>query len=72
VKRPSRAKNTLSYYSRKVTGIAILAELACNICKDCGETAIASKIDLGSKVLIMGATLPIISSLLEVILKILP
>lgn len=56
----------------KITGIAILAELACSICKDCGETAIASKIDLGSKVLIIGASLPIISSLLEVILKVLP
>lgn len=56
----------------KITGIAILAELACSMCKDCGETAIASKIDLGSKILIIGTSLPIISSLLEVILKVLP
>lgn len=56
----------------KITGIAILSELACSICKDCGETAIASKIDIGSKVLIIGASLPIISSLLEMVLRILP
>lgn len=56
----------------KITGIAILSEIACSICKDCGETAIASKIDLGSKVLIIAASLPIISSLLEIVLKVLP
>ena len=56
----------------KITGIAILAEFATNICKDAGETAIASKIDLGSKVMIITTSIPIISSLLEVILKVLP
>lgn len=56
----------------KITGIAILAEFACSICKDCGESAIASKIDIGSKVLIIAASVPIISSLLELVLKIMP
>ena len=55
----------------KITGIAILSEFAISICKDTGEVAIASKIDLGSKVLIIGISIPIISSLLELILKIL-
>lgn len=56
----------------KITGIAILAEFATSICKDAGETAIASKIDIGSKVMIIATSIPIISSLLEVILKVLP
>ncbi len=56
----------------KITGIAILGEFACSICKDCGESAIASKIDIGSKVLIISASIPIITSLLEVVLKVLP
>ena len=56
----------------KITGIAILAEFATSICKDAGESAIATKIDIGSKVLIVSASIPIISSLLEVILKVLP
>lgn len=56
----------------KITGIAILAEFATSICKDAGESAIASKIDIGSKILIIAASIPIISSLLEVILKVLP
>lgn len=33
----------------KITGIAILTEFAVSICKDSGETAIASKIDMGRK-----------------------
>ena len=31
----------------KITGIAFLTEFAVSICKDSGETAIASKVDLG-------------------------
>ena len=56
----------------KITGIAILTEFASSICKDSGETAIASKVDIGGKVIIIALSIPIISSLLETILKILP
>ena len=56
----------------KITGIAILAEFGTSMCEDAGESAIATKIDIGSKVLIVSASIPIISSLLEVILKVLP
>jgi len=53
----------------KITGIAFLAEFAINLCKDSGEGAIASKIEIGSKIVIVSMSIPIISSLLEVILK---
>ena len=56
----------------KMTGIAFLAEFAISICKDAGENAIASKLELGSKAIIITMSIPIISNLLEVILKILP
>lgn len=56
----------------KITGIAFLSEFAVSICKDSGESAIASKIELGSKIIIISMSIPIISSLLEIILKILP
>lgn len=56
----------------KITGIAFLTEFAVNICKDAGENAIASKVDLGGKVIIITISIPIISSMLETILKILP
>ncbi len=56
----------------KITGIAFLSEFAVSICKDSGESAIASKIELGSKIIIISMSVPIISGLLEIILKILP
>ena len=56
----------------KITGIAILTEFAVSICSDAGEKAIASKIEIGSKIIIISMSVPIISSLLEIILKILP
>ena len=55
----------------KITGIAFLSEFAVNICKDSGESAIASKIELGSKVIIISMSIPIISNLMELILNIL-
>ena len=56
----------------KITGIAFLSEFAISVCKDLGEAAIASKIEIGSKIIIISMSVPIISSLLEIILKILP
>ena len=56
----------------KMTGIAILTEFAISICKDAGENAIASKVEIGSKVIIISLSVPIISNLLEVILKLMP
>ena len=56
----------------KITGIAILTEFAVSICQDSGESAIANKIDIGGKVIMITISLPIISSLLETIIKVLP
>ena len=55
----------------KITGIAFLAEFAINLCKDSGEGAIASKIEMGTKVIIVSMSIPIISNLLEIITKLL-
>ena len=56
----------------KITGISFLTEFAVSICKDSGESAIASKIDLGGKIIIISMSIPIISTLLETIIKVLP
>ena len=56
----------------KMTGIAILTEFAISMCKDAGENAIASKVEIGSKVIIISLSVPIITNLLEVILKLMP
>ena len=56
----------------KTTGIAVLTEFAVSVCNDSGEKAIASKIEIGSKVIIITMSMPIITSLLELIIEILP
>lgn len=55
----------------KMTGIAFLAEFAISICKDSGENSIANKIEIGTKVVVISMSIPIISNLLDVILKLL-
>lgn len=56
----------------KITGISMLTEFAVSICKDAGETAVASKIDLGGKIIIISISIPIITALVELIVRILP
>ena len=56
----------------KITGIAILTEFAVSICKDAGEGAIATKIELGGKIVIISVSIPIITALLELIINVLP
>lgn len=56
----------------KITGIAYIAEFGAEVCRDAGESAIASKIELAGKVTIVVLAVPIITSLLDLILKIMP
>ena len=56
----------------KITGIAIISEFAVSTCSDAGEKAIASKIEIGSKIIIIAMSIPIISSLLDLVIEILP
>ena len=51
----------------KVTGIALLCELGVQLCRDAGETAIASKLELGAKVMMLVIALPILKELLETV-----
>lgn len=53
----------------KIVGIAYIAEFGAEICKDAGEGSIASKIELAGKVMIMFLAVPIITSLLNLIVK---
>ena len=56
----------------KITGIAILTEFAVSVCKDSGESAIASKVDIGGKIIIISMSIPIINALIETVVKVLP
>lgn len=52
----------------KVIGIAYLAQFGAQICADVGENAIAAKVELAGKVLIMSISIPVLSSLLELVM----
>ena len=56
----------------KITGIAHIAEFGAGICRDAGEGAIAAKIEMAGKVIIIALAVPIITSLLDLVLKIMP
>ncbi len=56
----------------KIIGIAYIAEFGAEVCKDAGESSIASKVELAGKVVIMVLAVPIITSLLDLIIGIMP
>ena len=56
----------------KVIGVAYIAEFGAQIARDAGEGAIASKIELGGKIIIMVLAVPVLTSLLDLIIKIIP
>ncbi|OQB25207.1 MAG: Stage III sporulation protein AC/AD protein family protein [Firmicutes bacterium ADurb.Bin182] len=51
----------------KAIGIAYLTQFAAQICKDAGETAIAGKVELIGRVLILAMALPLVTVLLKMI-----
>ncbi len=49
----------------KASGVTIAGSLACDICRDSGETALAGIIDLIVKVIVISLSLPVIKLLLQ-------
>ncbi len=56
----------------KIVGVAYIAEFGAQLCADAGQGAIASKIEMGGKVLIMAMSIPIVFSVMDLIVNILP
>ena len=56
----------------KIVGIAYIAEFGAEVCKDAGESSVASKIELAGKVTIVILAVPIITSLLDLVIKLMP
>ena len=52
----------------KVIGIAYLTQFGAQLCADAGEAAIAAKIELAGKVLMMAAAAPVLTGLLETVI----
>lgn len=56
----------------KVLAVAYIADFTAQICKDSGETAIASKVELAGKVMIFYLAVPVMVAVMELINKMLP
>ncbi|KZZ86346.1 stage III sporulation protein AD [Bacillus sp. SJS] len=56
----------------KIIGIAYIAEFGAQLTKDAGQGAIASKIELGGKILILTMAIPILTVIIETVIKMIP
>jgi stage III sporulation protein AD len=56
----------------KIIGIAYIAEFGAQIVRDTGQEAVASKIELAGKILIMVMAVPIISVIVESVIQLMP
>ncbi|MCJ7855434.1 stage III sporulation protein AD [Lachnospiraceae bacterium NSJ-143] len=55
----------------KITGIAYISQIGSEICKDAGEGAIGTKIEIAGKVLIAATCLPLITALFGTVMDLL-
>lgn len=51
----------------KVLGIAYIAQFASDLCRDAGEGAVAGKVELAGRVMILLLCLPVFASLVEIV-----
>ena len=51
----------------KVLAIAYITEFTSQLCKDAGEGAIASKVELGGKIIIFCVAIPVFTSILSLV-----
>ncbi|SRR5690554_4458713 len=56
----------------KIIGIAYIVEFASQITKDAGQNSISSKIEMAGKIMILAMAVPILTVLIEMILKMIP
>ena len=56
----------------KLIGICYIIEFDVSLCNDCGEKNIATKLEFGGKIIIMTMSFPILLSIIDVIIGIIP
>ena len=56
----------------KIIGIGYLTELTASICNDTGNSSLGDKVLLSGKIIILVMALPIVTSILDIIMELLP
>ncbi len=56
----------------KIIGIGYLTEFSASMCADAGSAGLGDKVLLGGKIVILVMSLPIITSILDIVMELLP
>lgn len=56
----------------KIIGVAYLTEFTASICSDTGNASLGDKVLLGGKIIILVMALPIVTSILDIVMELLP
>ncbi len=56
----------------KIIAVSYVAEFAASLCKDAGENALAAKLELAAKVVVLLLAVPIVVNILDSVVSILP
>lgn len=56
----------------RVIGVAYIAEIGASVCHDANETAIAAKIDIAGRVIILVLAMPVIVDIVRIVSGLLP
>ncbi len=56
----------------KIVGIGYLIEFTAGICADTGNSSLGDKVLLGGKIIILVMAMPIVTSILQIIMELLP
>lgn len=51
----------------KVLGIALITQIICDLCRDCGESALAGQTEVAAKIFIVALILPLLQAVVKVI-----
>lgn len=56
----------------KIIGVGYLVEFTASLCSDTGNNSLGDKVLLGGKIVILVMALPIVTSILEIVMELLP
>ncbi|MGI5901961.1 MAG: stage III sporulation protein AD [Desulfitobacteriia bacterium] len=74
LQRLAEQANVSSYYLLivlKIVGIAYLAEIGSQICRDAGENALATKVEIAAKIFVVVLAIPIIVAIMDSMVRLL-
>ena len=56
----------------RAAGVAVLAEFGASLCRDAGESALAGRVELGGRVVLLSMSVPLMTGLVERLRAMLP